>query len=279
MTTESEEVTGTPRVAVVTGAARASARPRGGLARAGWSVVAVDRCADDPRIPYALGTRAELDEVVVGARLGRGDAPGGVVAHVADTTDEAGLAAAVAEAETRFGGLDAMVAVAGVIAGVCPCGRCRPTRSRPCSRSICSVRSWPPGWRSRRSSAARRPSGALPGRRVGGGDQRTAPARRLRRGQGRRRRTGPGPGGGPGRHRDHRQRRGPRLHRHGHAGRERPPLRPRRDRVVRRPAARRTPPLPRRGGRGPRMAGRSRPGRRHGCRPPGGRWTDPVTPR
>ena len=121
MTTESEEVTGTPRVAVVTGAARGiGAATVAGLARAGWSVVAVDRCADDPRIPYALGTRAELDEVVVGARLGRGDAPGGVVAHVADTTDEAGLAAAVAEAETRFGGLDAMVAVAGVIAGGVP---------------------------------------------------------------------------------------------------------------------------------------------------------------
>jgi len=121
MTTESEEVTGTARVAVVTGAARGiGAATVAGLARAGWSVVAVDRCADDPRIPYALGTRAELDEVVDGARLGRGDAPGGVVAHVADTTDEAGLAAAVAEAETRFGGLDAMVAVAGVIAGGVP---------------------------------------------------------------------------------------------------------------------------------------------------------------
>jgi SDR family mycofactocin-dependent oxidoreductase len=116
---------GTPpehsRVAVVTGAARGiGAATVLGLARAGWSVVAVDRCADDPRVPYPLGTRAELEAVVDRARLERGDAPGGVASHVADTTDATGLGAAVAEAETRFGGLDAMVAVAGVIAGGVP---------------------------------------------------------------------------------------------------------------------------------------------------------------
>jgi len=35
----------------------------------GWRVVAVDRCADDPALPYALGSRAELDQVVAGARV------------------------------------------------------------------------------------------------------------------------------------------------------------------------------------------------------------------
>jgi len=122
MTTPSEGgAPGEPRVAVVTGAARGiGAATVLGLARAGWSVVAVDRCADDPRIPYALGTRAELDDVVARARLARGSAPGGVSAHVADTTDAAGLDAAVTDAETRFGGLDAMIAVAGVIAGGVP---------------------------------------------------------------------------------------------------------------------------------------------------------------
>jgi SDR family mycofactocin-dependent oxidoreductase len=110
------------RVAVVTGAARGiGAATVCGLARAGWSVVAVDRCADDPRIPYPLGTRADLDGVVARAGTMRGaSVPGGVVAHVADTTDEAALGAAVVEAEERFGGLDAMVAVAGVIAGGVP---------------------------------------------------------------------------------------------------------------------------------------------------------------
>ena len=102
------------RVAVVTGAARGiGAATVLALARDGWSVVAVDRAADDPRVPYALGTRDELDAV---AAAGGPD----VVAHVADTTDEDDLAGAVALAGTRFGGLDAMVAVAGVIAGGTP---------------------------------------------------------------------------------------------------------------------------------------------------------------
>ena len=106
------------RVAVVTGAARGiGAATVLGLARAGWSVIAVDRDGDDPRLPYAMGTRHELDDVVARAgALGAGTA----VAHVADVTDADALGAAVAVAETRFGGLDAMIAVAGVIAGGTP---------------------------------------------------------------------------------------------------------------------------------------------------------------
>ncbi len=108
------------RVAVVTGAARGiGAATVCGLAQAGWSVVAVDRANDDPRLPYAMGTRTQLDELVSRAGALGGD-PHAVVAHVADTTDAAALAAAVAVAEERFGGLDAMIAVAGVIAGGVP---------------------------------------------------------------------------------------------------------------------------------------------------------------
>ena len=113
----------TARVAVVTGAARGiGAATVVGLAAAGWSVVAVDRCADDPRLPYLLGTAADLEAVVARAADAHPDGPGGaaVVAHRADTTDAAALGAAVAEAEARFGGLDAMVAAAGVIAGGVP---------------------------------------------------------------------------------------------------------------------------------------------------------------
>jgi SDR family mycofactocin-dependent oxidoreductase len=108
------------RVAVVTGAARGiGAATVAGLAREGWSVVAVDRAGDDPRLAYPMGTRRQLDDVVAGAdRLGPGT--GSVIAHVADTTDAEALAVAVSLAEDHFGGLDAMVAVAGVIAGGVP---------------------------------------------------------------------------------------------------------------------------------------------------------------
>jgi len=96
------------RVAVVTGAARGiGAATVHGLVAAGWSVVALDRAADDPRLPYRLGTRAELDALA-------GDR---VRTVVADAADPDAAAAAVGLAEAEFGGLDAALAVAGVIAG------------------------------------------------------------------------------------------------------------------------------------------------------------------
>jgi SDR family mycofactocin-dependent oxidoreductase len=102
------------RVALVTGAARGiGAATVAALAADGWRVVASDRCADDPALPYALGTRAALDQVAAAAREA-------VVAVEADVRDPAALAAAVTLAEQRWGGLDAAIAVAGVIAGGVP---------------------------------------------------------------------------------------------------------------------------------------------------------------
>ena len=99
------------RVALVTGAARGiGASTVRALAAEGWAVVAVDRCSDDPRLPYALGTREEL----MALRSDR------VLPVVADTCDAAGLAGAVEAAEQAFGGLDAALAVAGVVAGGVP---------------------------------------------------------------------------------------------------------------------------------------------------------------
>ena len=103
-----------PPVALVTGAARGvGAATVAALAAGGWRVIAADRCADDPALPYPLGTRADLDRVAAAAG-------GDVVARVADARDPGALAAAVGEAERRWGGLDAAIAVAGVIAGGLP---------------------------------------------------------------------------------------------------------------------------------------------------------------
>ena len=109
--------TPSPRAALVTGAARGvGAATVAALAAGGWRVIAVDRCADDPALQYPLGTPADLDRVVEAARPAEGD----VVGYVADTRDPDALAAAVGEAERRWGGLDAAIAVAGVIAGGAP---------------------------------------------------------------------------------------------------------------------------------------------------------------
>jgi SDR family mycofactocin-dependent oxidoreductase len=144
------------RAALVTGAARGiGAATVMALAADGWRVVAVDGCAGDPDLPYPMGSRAELDAVVAAAReaaartaaaragfaaaaagrpAGDGPVPGSsaatsggrrpgdvrVIGVQADVRDADALAAAVGQAEDRWGGLDAALAVAGVIAGGVP---------------------------------------------------------------------------------------------------------------------------------------------------------------
>ncbi|HVV22806.1 MAG TPA: mycofactocin-coupled SDR family oxidoreductase, partial [Pseudonocardiaceae bacterium] len=100
------------RVALVTGAARGiGAATVRALVADGWSVLAVDLAADDPALPYPMASKAELLAVAESDQ---------VEPFVADVRDPAALAAAVADAEQRWGGLDAAIACAGVIAGGVP---------------------------------------------------------------------------------------------------------------------------------------------------------------
>jgi len=111
------------RVALVTGAARGiGAATVRRLDKAGWSVVALDRGADDPRLGYPMGTRAELEAVCAEARE--------AISVVADVSDPEAMARAVAESERRFGGLDAVICCAGVMAGGAPAWELDPEAER-----------------------------------------------------------------------------------------------------------------------------------------------------
>jgi SDR family mycofactocin-dependent oxidoreductase len=117
------------RVALVTGAARGiGAATVLALAGAGWSVLAVDSTADDPALPYPMATPADLSGVV--RRAGESAGAGRVRSFVADVRDPDAVAAAVAAAEHRWGGLDAAVAAAGVIAGGVPLWEVPPTQQQ-----------------------------------------------------------------------------------------------------------------------------------------------------
>ena len=113
-----------PRVALVTGAARGiGAATVAALVAAGWQVMAVDRCAHDPAVPYPLGHRDDLAKLA--ADLGPA-----VATAEADTRDVFALAAAVARTERTWGGLDAAIAVAGVIAGGVPAWEMPPDQQK-----------------------------------------------------------------------------------------------------------------------------------------------------
>lgn len=99
------------RVAIVTGAARGiGAAVVDGLARTGWTVVAVDLCEDVEGVDYPMSGPADL--AAVAARW-----PGQVDPVVADVRDAGALAGLVAATERDHGGLDAAVAAAAVISG------------------------------------------------------------------------------------------------------------------------------------------------------------------
>lgn len=101
----------TAPVAIVTGAARGiGAATVHRLAAAGWRVVAVDICHDDPAVPYPLATPTQLRTVAQSH-------PGAVLDIIADVRDRAALDAAVRAGEDRFGPITAAVAAAAVMTG------------------------------------------------------------------------------------------------------------------------------------------------------------------
>ncbi len=81
-----------PRVAIVTGAARGiGAATTLRLAASGWTVVAVDRGSDDPRLPYG-SARARSWTMSAHANATHPDA---VTATLADATDHDAMQAIV----------------------------------------------------------------------------------------------------------------------------------------------------------------------------------------
>jgi SDR family mycofactocin-dependent oxidoreductase len=101
-------------VAVVTGAGRGiGAATVDRLVANGWHVVAVDICADDPSLDYSLSSVTDLE--ALGARHGDNVHP-----MVGDVRNQSEMRSAVSIAVELFGGLDAAVAVAGVVAGGVP---------------------------------------------------------------------------------------------------------------------------------------------------------------
>jgi SDR family mycofactocin-dependent oxidoreductase len=108
---------GNGRVAIVTGAARGiGAATVQALAGQGWSVLAVDIAADDDAVPYSFASPVELAAVVAAAQQVASE-PDSVASRIADVRDLDAVEAAVADAEARWGGLDAAIACAGAIAG------------------------------------------------------------------------------------------------------------------------------------------------------------------
>ncbi len=104
------------RSAIVTGAGRGiGAATVRALSTAGWSVVALDRCEDDPRLSYPLATEAELEASVAAAADSASDGAV-VIPFRGDAADQAALEAAVAEAQ-RLGDFEGIVTAAGAIAG------------------------------------------------------------------------------------------------------------------------------------------------------------------
>jgi SDR family mycofactocin-dependent oxidoreductase len=101
------------KVALITGGARGQGRAHAeGFAREGADVIVLDICRQIPSVQYAMSTPDDLAETAkaVGGHGRR------VVAIEADVRDQAAVEAAVAQGVGELGGLDFVVANAGIMA-------------------------------------------------------------------------------------------------------------------------------------------------------------------
>ena len=101
------------RVALITGAARGQGRAFAvRLAAAGMDIVAIDVCADVPGIAYSMAGETDLEQTAAAVRA----AGRRVLTIRADVRDAAALVDAANDAVTQLGGIDAVIANAGVFA-------------------------------------------------------------------------------------------------------------------------------------------------------------------
>ena len=99
------------KVAFITGAARGQGRSHAlRLAAEGADIIAIDICGEAAPLTFPPATRDDLDETVSLVE-GQGRR---IVARVADVRDQAALDAAVVEGVAEFGGIDIVVANAGI---------------------------------------------------------------------------------------------------------------------------------------------------------------------
>src|SRR5690349_946075 len=100
------------RTVFITGAARGIGRATAlAFAHEGASLLLTDICAPIPECPYPLASREQLEETAQRCR----NAGSQVETAVVDVREADAIAAAVASAETSIGGIDVLIANAGIV--------------------------------------------------------------------------------------------------------------------------------------------------------------------